>query len=147
LNNISTIFDRILFVLEKKGFKNVAELAEKLGYSSPQKIYRLKQEENSKPSYDILLDFSNKFEDLNLRWFITGKGDPFDPQSMKTVHAGNSVSEPEMNYGDSREITSLKKRITELEIEKKSLLLALREIGAGHSQSDITVDSKKKKSD
>ena len=135
----STIFDRIIVIVEKKGFKNVAELAEKLGYASPQKIYRLKQEENSKPSYDIIRDFSNKFEDLNLRWFVTGEGLPFGAE------AHSAVAEPGLTYGESEEVKMLKNRIAELEIEKKSLLLALREIGAGQAMPDAIKIPKQKK--
>lgn len=141
MNKYSTIFDRIIVIVEKKGFKNVAELAEKLGYASPQKIYRLKQEENSKPSYDIIRDFSNKFEDLDLRWFVTGEGTPF------TTEATSAVSEPRVAYGESEEVKLLRDKIKELEIEKKSLLLALREIGAGQSVSDPAKNSAKKRSE
>lgn len=126
MNINSTIFERILFIIHEKGIKNVAELADSLGYASPQKIYRLKQED-CKPSFDIIRDFSNKFEDLNLRWFITGEGDAF-------VNARNStglVAEPSAPYGLTEEVKKLSTRVTELEIEKKSLLLALREIGSG----------------
>jgi hypothetical protein len=128
LNKYSNIFDRILFLIERKGLKNVAELANLLGYGSPQKIYRLKQEEDAKPSYDMIKDFSSKFEDLNLRWFLTGDGEPFQATSKKNTMA----SEPEADYKVD-EIQKLKVRISELEIEKKSLLLALREIGAGNA--------------
>lgn len=141
LNKNSTIFDRILIILEKKGLKNVSELAEKLGYASPQKIYRLKQEENSKPSYDIIFDLSNKFEDLNLRWFITGDGEPFN------AYTENQVAEPMAPYGETKETDELKRlrsRVNELEIEKRSLLLALREVGAGKLTSD-TADPDTKK--
>jgi len=138
LNKNSTIFDRILLILEKKGLKNVSELADKLGYASPQKIYRLKQEENSKPSYDIIFDLSNKFEDLNLRWFITGKGEPFS-----SLQTGTWAAEPTVGYGETDEVENLRNRVNELEIEKRSLLLALREIGAGKLASDILPDTKK----
>jgi len=142
LNKNSTIFDRILTILEKKGLKNVSELADKLGYASPQKIYRLKQEENSKPSYDIIFDLSNKFEDLNLRWFITGEGEPFGISDQ----TGNWVAEPMSAYGETEELKNLRNRVNELEIEKRSLLLALREVGAGKLASDITNPDTKKNS-
>lgn len=126
MNIHSKIFDRILLIIKEKGIKNVAELADSLGYASPQKIYRLKQED-CKPSYDIIHDFSNKFDDLNLRWFISGEGSPF----ISPNHTYNIASEPPLEYNTLSEINALKNRIAELEIEKKSLLLALREIGSG----------------
>jgi len=140
LNNNSTIFDRILLIIEKKGIKNVAELASQLGYDKPQKIYRLKQEENSKPSYDIIHDFTIKFEDLNVRWFITGKGEPFMEEYIK-----NAINEPLINY--PLEVQQLKDRVNELEIEKKSILLALREFGEGLAHtSEKPAKGKRKKS-
>jgi len=126
LNINSKIFERILFIIKEKGIRNVAELADSLGYASPQKIYRLKQED-CKPSYDIIHDFSNKFEDLNIRWFISGEGSPF----LSPNYTSTLVSEPPLEYNALSEITALKNRIAELEIEKKSLLMALREIGSG----------------
>jgi hypothetical protein len=140
LNNNSTIFDRILLIIEKKGIKNVAELAAKLGYDKPQKIYRLKQEEDSKPSYDIIYDLTIKFEDLNVRWFITGEGEPFTEGYIK-----NAIKEPLINY--PLEVQQLKDKVNELEIEKKSILLALREFGVGLANTpEKPVKGKQKKS-
>ena len=135
MNKNSTIFDRILYIIEKKGLKNVAELANILGYDKPQKIYRLKQEEDSKPSYDIIRDFSIKFKDLNLRWFITGEGEPFHIVEYGKKALKNNIEEPTSDYSSFEDVQQLKDRINELEIEKKSLLLALREFGAGLSQT------------
>ncbi len=73
LNENSNFFDRILRISEFYGYSSIPELAKALGYSSPEKLYRLKKE-NAKPSVDILQDLSNKFEDLDLNWFITGNG-------------------------------------------------------------------------
>ena len=139
MNNISTIFDRILIIIQRRGIRNVAELASFLGYSSPQKIYRLRQAENSKPSYDIIQDFSKKFEDLNMRWFITGEGEPFiTPNAQNSL---NIIAEPAERYQSEGEIESLKSKIAELEIEKRSLLLALREVGSGHTPNNPTDNS------
>jgi hypothetical protein len=140
LKNSQTIFDRIIIIIEQKGLKNVAELAGMLGYGSPQKIYRLRQAENSKPSYDIIQDFSNKFEDLNMRWFVTGEGEPFTSSASKTM-----VAEPTENYKTQSEIERLKNKIAELEIEKRSLLLALREVGSGKASAIKTDSASKKK--
>ncbi len=132
----SSLFERILYLIESKGLKNVAGLADKMGYSSPQKIYRLKQGKNFKPSYDIVKDFSNKFEDLNLRWFLSGEGNPFIIINQKNASKG-IAAEPEAMYREiTEEVQLLKAKIDELEIEKKALLLALREIGAGRSKEN-----------
>jgi hypothetical protein len=141
LKKIQTLFDRILIIIERKNIRNVAELSALLGYGSPQKIYRLRQAEDSKPSYDIIHDFSNKFEDLNMRWFLTGEGEPFQISS----HGKNMVAEPAENYKTQGEIERLKNRIAELEIERKALLLALREVGAGKRSATKTESTAKKK--
>lgn len=74
LNENSNFYERTLRIAVKYGYSGIPELAKALGYGSPEKLYRLKKE-NTKPSVDILQDLSNKFEDLDLNWFITGKGD------------------------------------------------------------------------
>jgi len=141
LKKIQTIFDRILIIIERKGIRNVAELSSLLGYGSPQKIYRLRQTQDSKPSYDIIQDFSNKFEDLNVRWFLTGEGEPF----QTSPHSKNMVAEPAENYKTQSEIERLKNKIAELEIEKKALILALREVSAGKRSASKTDSASKKK--
>ncbi|QPH39355.1 hypothetical protein [Pedobacter endophyticus] len=73
----SNIFERIEVITEFNGIKGINGLAEALNYSSPEKIYRIGRDPKAKPSFEIISDLANKFEDLNLRWFITGKGAPF----------------------------------------------------------------------
>ena len=86
LNKDSNFFDRTLRLSVFYGFSGISDLAKALGYASPEKLYRLKKE-NAKPSVDILQDLSNKFEDLNLNWYITGNGEitlPNGSYSQKT---------------------------------------------------------------
>lgn len=70
----TNIFERIMQLAVVKGFKNIPDLATYMGYDSAEKLYRLKRKPDANPSYDIVEDFTNKFEDLNIRWFISGKG-------------------------------------------------------------------------
>jgi DNA integrity scanning protein DisA with diadenylate cyclase activity len=70
----STFFERISQIIDYHKIKNVKSFAcDCLGYNSSQKINRLK-EKNTSPSYEILNDISNKFEDINPEWLLTGKG-------------------------------------------------------------------------
>jgi hypothetical protein len=70
----STFFERISQVIDYYKIKNVKSFAcDYLGYNSSQKINRLK-EKNTSPSYEILNDISNKFENINPEWLLTGKG-------------------------------------------------------------------------
>ena len=57
----------------------IIDLAILLDYNSPQKLYRLFNTENASPSVQIVEDISNKFEDLNLNWLFTGKGQMLNP--------------------------------------------------------------------
>ena len=70
----TSFFDRLMQLIDYKGINSVNKLAiEYLGYSSAEKINRLKKK-GAKPSYDIVSDISNKFEDIDTRWLITGVG-------------------------------------------------------------------------
>ena len=53
----------------------IIDLSVILGYTSPQKLYRLFNTENANPSCQIIEDISNKFYDLNLNWLFTGRGE------------------------------------------------------------------------
>ncbi len=57
-------------------YKNIGiiDLSAVLGYNSPQKLYRLFNTENASPSCQIVEDISNKYQDLNLNWLFTGRG-------------------------------------------------------------------------
>ncbi|GAA4319608.1 hypothetical protein [Compostibacter hankyongensis] len=61
---------------------NPNRFSEMLGYASPEKIYRLFREENAKPGVDILIDISNIFEDLNMQWVLTGKGEMLKKEAV-----------------------------------------------------------------
>tara|TARA_R100001369_G_scaffold47280_2_gene73675 strand:+ start:1040 stop:1513 length:474 start_codon:yes stop_codon:yes gene_type:complete len=74
LNIKSNIFERISKIADHYGLEGIPELAEKLGYNSPEKLYRLNRSETARPSFDMISDFASAFDTLNLRWFITGKG-------------------------------------------------------------------------
>lgn len=74
MKKYSGFFERILQIIEYYGIKSVNSFAcDFLKYESSEKINRLKKE-NANPSYEILLDISNKFEDIDMNWLITGRG-------------------------------------------------------------------------
>lgn len=104
LNENSNFFERTLEIALFYGFSGIPELAKALGYSSPEKLYRLKKE-NAKPSVDILQDLSNKFEDLDLNWYITGQGSL--KKKSKIVYQGdldlsvNTVADTKKSYTDN----------------------------------------------
>ena len=59
----------------EKNELNALKLSQSLGYKQSEKIHRLFREENptALPSAEILGDISNKFENLDVRWLLTGK--------------------------------------------------------------------------
>lgn len=72
---MTNIFERILQLSEYKGFKSINDFAKSgLGYNSSEKLNRLK-DVSKKPSFDIIEDISNKFEDICVRWLVTGEGE------------------------------------------------------------------------
>jgi phage repressor protein C with HTH and peptisase S24 domain len=73
ITNSEPMVQRLWEYLQTLGF-NAYDLAEKLGYNSPEKIYRFFRKEGAKPSADFILGVSNKFDDFNLEWWLTGKG-------------------------------------------------------------------------
>lgn len=53
----------------------ILDLADYLGYRSPQKLYRLFNTDGASPSCQIIEDISDKLDDLNLNWLFTGRGE------------------------------------------------------------------------
>lgn len=87
MNINSNFFERILQIIEYYGIKNVNNFALNwLNYSSSEKINRLKKE-NTNPSYEIIIDITNKFDKINPEWLLTGNG----PMLKKDIH--NNVSD------------------------------------------------------
>ncbi|WP_353780044.1 S24 family peptidase [Winogradskyella sp. 3972H.M.0a.05] len=90
MSDISNIFLRLKQIAELKGYNSINDFAKNgLGYKSSEKLNRLKHS-SKKPSYEIIADISNKFEDINIRWFISGEGE--------ITGNGNSVHEPNSSY-------------------------------------------------
>lgn len=84
---MQTFYKRLTQLIEKKGFKSLNDFAlNGLKYDSSSKLSRLK-DENKKPSFEILEDIANKFEDLNLRWLILGK-----EEMIKGIEISNEIT-------------------------------------------------------
>lgn len=78
-------YKRIEKVSEHLGYKSINSFSkEGLAYSSAEKINRLKKE-GSKPSIDILLDITNKFDQINPSWLLSGKGEMLNKESNKAT--------------------------------------------------------------
>ena len=123
LNEKSTFFERIMYISKNQGYKNITEFAKNaLGYDSPQKILRLKDEIN-KPSVNILIDISNKFENVNINWLLTGHGHPLnDADATDKINQG---IESVINPNNELLIETQQKLIKSLEDQIQSLKLKL----------------------
>ena len=101
MNKYSAFFERLMHYANAQGIKNANELASRLEYRAPEKIYRLMRDNKARPGFDILLDLSNLFESLNIGWLMSGKG-PMDIQlSTHTpmTDGSNSVAnDPQTDY-------------------------------------------------
>jgi hypothetical protein len=109
LNKNSNFFERLEMLCSLKHIGGITDLALKMGYSSPEKLYRLKRlKPNSgdfnNPSFDILIDLANMFEDLNMRWLITGRGkvllkeEAIQPIKMPFDESSLFLNEQEVPY-------------------------------------------------
>ena len=90
MKNNTNFFERIGRIAHHYGYAGIPDLSKALGYSSAEKLYRLDRNPKAKPSIDIVLDFTNKFETLNIEWFLTGtgsieKGKPAKEKSVSTA--------------------------------------------------------------
>lgn len=76
--------DLVARLKEFLDYKNmgVIDLSVILGYSSPQKLYRLFNTENASPSCQIIEDIAVCFIELNLNWLFTGKGEMIVNETM-----------------------------------------------------------------
>ena len=99
------------------------EFSKSIGHKSPEKISRLTRNDSNNPSFQILLDISNKYEKIiHIEWLLTGRGQML--RSKTTTK--NTVSEPEIEYHTphnqlERENEMLKKFNDEMLLTQKHL--------------------------
>ena len=144
LKENSNFFERTLRISVLYGYSGIPDLAKALGYSSPEKLYRLKKE-NAKPSVDILQDLSNKFEDLDLNWYITGLGEI--TKSKKNVLKKNE----DINEDIKEDILNVKKMssntpsiVTVDSLNRDNIVLVPQSLKAGYLEgyNDVSFISK-----
>ncbi|SIO49573.1 hypothetical protein [Chitinophaga niabensis] len=78
------IAKRLKSFLQFKGLTTTA-FTRTLEYNSCEKVARLFRVPGAKPSVDILEDIGKHFEELNLRWLITGYGEMLNGTSLQPV--------------------------------------------------------------
>jgi len=127
----TTIFERILQIIEYYNIKSVNSFAkEHLGYDSSEKIARLK-DENKRPSVDILEDISNKFVEIDLNWLITGSGSMRKnvQNTYKNVNETNTkVGEQGIQYNTLNDYAEICKHQLQIKDKMISDLLKHQEV-------------------
>ena len=125
----SNFFERILQIIEYHNIKSVNSFAKDyLNYDSSEKINRLK-DPNKNPSYEILSDISNKFENIDANWLLTGSGEMLrksynlenkkdNLNSENIFYKDKYISELEENKQLRIEIDSLKTELFALKKER-----------------------------
>lgn len=122
---MQTFFKRLLLIVENQGFKSLNDFAlNGLKYESSSKLNRLKDEKN-KPSIEILLDITNKFQTINLNWLITGKGEMLLNKENKV--ATNEVAETQELYTNNALINEQLELLKE-NIEVKNDIINMQKI-------------------
>lgn len=65
-----------------------------LNYTSCEKVARLFRIQGAKPSVDIVKDIAQHFEELNIRWLLTGDGEMLDTKKTHRQEAEWAVTNP-----------------------------------------------------
>lgn len=93
----TTIFERILQIIEFYNIKSVNSFAKDyLKYDSSEKINRLK-DGTKRPSFEILEDITNNFEDIDANWLLSGKGNML--KSNVQVYESKEISISDESLG------------------------------------------------
>lgn len=87
---MSTFYERLMQVTGYEGIKNPKQLGDFLGYNSAEKLYRLERDQNAKPSFEVLLDISKKFDNIDMNWLISGE--------YKAIHENQKAGEEAETY-------------------------------------------------
>ncbi len=88
---------------------SISKFADRLGYENAEKIYRLFRDDKNKPSFEIIHDISNKFEELNIDWLITGKG-----TMLKATPEHEQSQMPKISFDTIANLGSLSNPIHEI---------------------------------
>lgn len=80
---MTNFFERIMQIAEYKGYKNPSDFAKNgLNWQSSEKINRLK-DGNKSPSVDMIVEISNKFDNINIKWLLSGKGNMLEESFLE----------------------------------------------------------------
>lgn len=128
MKNNPNFFERIKQISDYKGFNSINDFAiNGLNYKSSEKINRLRVGDKY-PSVEILLDITNKFEEIEGGWLLTGKGKMLKARCDVSDNL-SIVSEPSVPYGINwkdkcielqEEVMNLQKMIIRMQGDQKN---------------------------
>ncbi len=145
VDNISSFFERISKIMDFYHIKSVSSFAlDHLGYSSPEKINRLKKKGNN-PSFEILSDISNKFDKIDVGWLLTGKGEMIKKNSISHNIEYKEQSNLELINSLINRIEDLSRQVGEKTRENEQLLRENAQFKS--NMKDIPSDDKLTKRD
>jgi transcriptional regulator with XRE-family HTH domain len=99
---------------------------------------------NTKPTIEVLEAITGYFPDLNPRWFMTGKGEPFPSEKNNTFHLDSDYKHHKVNYVVSEldfYIKKLKKSEKEYAQKTKILCCKLQKANEKNQLSVVKVTS------
>jgi hypothetical protein len=112
--NSNPLAQRIMDFINLKELE-IPDFSKQLGYKQPEKLYRLFRKGKANPSVEIISDISNSFEDLNIKWLLTGIGNPL-------INENSFLIEKDIIIQSLKEKISIKnRRILELKAQVKLL--------------------------
>ena len=86
------IAKRLSCFLQHKNM-TASAFSRRLNYNSCEKVARLFRIQGAKPSVDIIKDIAQQFEELNIRWLLTGDGEMLDPDKMPQQEADWAIAQ------------------------------------------------------
>ena len=66
--------ERLNFILEDLGLENINQFSEKMGYTRPEKLYKVMRGENA-ISKNLAKEINSKFPQYSEEWLLTGEGE------------------------------------------------------------------------
>ena len=92
MEKFSNFFERILQIIEYYNIRSINDFAKNyLGYASSEKINRLK-DPSKNPSFEILQDISNRFEEISPDWLLMGNGEMLRNSPKITVNGDKNFA-------------------------------------------------------
>lgn len=135
---IQQMADRLKTIMKAVGYETPAKLAAALGYVRPDNIYNAISGERM-PGIPLLVDLSNKFENVNINWLLTGKGAMIIGEKYKP-----SNQLPPAKVDPTKEIQALSKRLDSMEGLMKTIADKLTGLPPGDRRKAASVGGGKR---